>query len=63
MNWNLLEGTTIENAAQDGAMWIRKRGDGSAEMIQLPGYVIANLGYIPRPEIARTIVGIMEAGR
>jgi hypothetical protein len=49
--WELLPGTTLDDAKIHGAMWKREWAD-YAESLFLPGYIVSNLGYIPSPQIA-----------
>lgn len=55
--WELLPGTTLDDAKREGAMWTRATPAG-VEMIHLPGHVVSKLGYIPAPAIARLLADL-----
>ena len=46
MSYKLLAGTTLENAKQYGAIYVRECM-GRAEMFMVPAHVVEKLGYIP----------------
>lgn len=63
--WRLLgdEIPPLEEAKEHGVHWTRELSDGRVQCLFLPGYIVANLGHVPSPEIAETLVELASARR
>ena len=59
-SWHVLEGTTIESAKKNGAMWLRDFSNGCKEVFKLPAGYFKNLDALPPGELAYVMFQVMK---